>query len=62
MITKEKLEKFAHAMKSCRILVNTPSSHGGIGDLYKKYEELKVRLEKEVDDSIFEIPSQYAEN
>ena len=22
------------AMKTCRILVNTPSSHGGIGDLY----------------------------
>ena len=21
-------------MKTCRILVNTPSSHGGIGDLY----------------------------
>ena len=21
-------------MKACRILINTPSSHGGIGDLY----------------------------
>ncbi len=31
---KEKLEKHAAAMKTCRILVNTPSSHGGIGDLY----------------------------
>jgi acetaldehyde dehydrogenase/alcohol dehydrogenase len=31
---KEKLEKFAARMKTCRILVNTPSSHGGIGDLY----------------------------
>ena len=31
---KEKLSKFASAMKTCRILVNTPSSHGGIGDLY----------------------------
>ncbi len=30
----EKLEKFANRMKTCRILVNTPSSHGGIGDLY----------------------------
>ncbi len=30
----EKLEKFAHRMKTCRILVNTPSSQGGIGDLY----------------------------
>jgi len=31
---KQKLDAFAHAMKTCRILVNTPSSHGGIGDLY----------------------------
>ena len=31
---KEKLEIFAHRMKTCRIVVNTPSSHGGIGDLY----------------------------
>ncbi len=31
---KEKIEKFSLAMKTCRILVNTPSSHGGIGDLY----------------------------
>ncbi len=31
---KEKLDKFGAAMKTCRILVNTPSSHGGIGDLY----------------------------
>ena len=31
---KTKLEKFASRMKTCRILVNTPSSHGGIGDLY----------------------------
>ena len=30
----EKLAKFAARMKTCRILVNTPSSHGGIGDLY----------------------------
>ncbi len=30
----EKIEKHAHAMKTCRILINTPSSHGGIGDLY----------------------------
>jgi len=30
----EKLRKFADRMKTCRILVNTPSSHGGIGDLY----------------------------
>ena len=31
---KEKLEEFAERMKTCRILVNTPSSQGGIGDLY----------------------------
>ena len=31
---KEKIEKFQAAMKTCRILINTPSSHGGIGDLY----------------------------
>ena len=30
----EKLAKHAARMKTCRILVNTPSSHGGIGDLY----------------------------
>ncbi|MDD6312786.1 MAG: bifunctional acetaldehyde-CoA/alcohol dehydrogenase [Firmicutes bacterium] len=30
----EKLAKFEERMKTCRILVNTPSSHGGIGDLY----------------------------
>ncbi len=30
----EKLAKHAAAMKTCRILVNTPSAHGGIGDLY----------------------------
>ena len=34
MTEKEKLGKFASRMKTCRILVNTPSAHGGIGDLY----------------------------
>ena len=29
-----KLSEFAERMKTCRILVNTPSSHGGIGDIY----------------------------
>ena len=29
-----KLDEFATRMKTCRILVNTPSSQGGIGDLY----------------------------
>ena len=31
---QDKLAEFAARMKTCRILVNTPSSHGGIGDLY----------------------------
>ena len=31
---REKLDAFALRMKTCRILVNTPSSQGGIGDLY----------------------------
>jgi len=30
----DKLNEFASRMKTCRILVNTPSSQGGIGDLY----------------------------
>ena len=30
----EKIEKHQQAMKTCRILINTPSSQGGIGDLY----------------------------
>ena len=30
----DKLAKFEEAMKPCRILINTPSSQGGIGDLY----------------------------
>ena len=31
---KEKMAKHATMMKTCRILINTPSSQGGIGDLY----------------------------
>ena len=31
---QEKLDAFSEKMKTCRILVNTPSSHGGIGVLY----------------------------
>ena len=31
---KAKLDAFAARMKTCRIVVNTPSSQGGIGDLY----------------------------
>ncbi len=31
---KEKIDKVKHTLKTCRILVNTPSSHGGVGDVY----------------------------
>ena len=31
---REKLDAFAARMKACRIVVNTPSAQGGIGDLY----------------------------
>ncbi len=31
---RAKINAIAERMKTCRILVNTPSSHGGIGDLY----------------------------
>ncbi len=31
---KEKLDAFSSRMKTCRIVVNTPSSFGGIGDVY----------------------------
>ena len=30
----EKIERFYNTMKTCRVLINTPSSQGGIGDLY----------------------------
>ena len=31
---KPKIDEFSERMKTCRILINTPSSQGGIGDLY----------------------------
>ncbi len=31
---KDKIARFADAMKTCRILLNTPAAHGGIGDIY----------------------------
>lgn len=31
---QDKITEFSDRMKTCRILVNTPSSQGGIGDLY----------------------------
>ena len=30
----EKLQKFYNKMKTCRVVVNTPSAQGGIGDIY----------------------------
>ena len=32
--SQDKIHEFSERMKTCRILVNTPSSQGGIGDLY----------------------------
>ena len=31
---REKLNKFQSVMKTCRVMVNTPSAQGGIGDIY----------------------------
>ncbi len=43
---KEKIEKFYTKMKTYRVLINTPSSQGGIGDLYnfKLTPSLTLRL------------------
>ena len=30
----DKIEKFYNSMRTCRVIINTPASHGGIGDLY----------------------------
>jgi acetaldehyde dehydrogenase/alcohol dehydrogenase len=32
--TQDRIDKYAEKMPTCRILINTPSSQGGIGDLY----------------------------
>ena len=34
IIGEDKIKMFYERMKTCRILINTPSSQGGIGDLY----------------------------
>ena len=34
LIRRDVLDEFCERMKTCRIVVNTPSSHGGIGDIY----------------------------
>ncbi len=34
LVGKERLDKFTAMMKTGRIVVNTPSTHGGIGDIY----------------------------
>ena len=31
---REKIKRFYEKMKTCRVVINTPSSHGGLGDLY----------------------------
>ncbi|MCH5162274.1 MAG: bifunctional acetaldehyde-CoA/alcohol dehydrogenase [Clostridiales bacterium] len=31
---KDRIDRFADVMKTCRILLNTPAAHGGIGDIY----------------------------
>ena len=31
---KEKIEKFYQSMHTCRVVINTPASQGGIGDIY----------------------------
>ncbi len=31
---QEKMQQFSARMKTCRVLINTPSAQGGIGDLY----------------------------
>lgn len=31
---KDKIEKFYNKMKTCRVIINTPASQGGIGDIY----------------------------
>ena len=34
MTGKDKIEEYTHRMKTCRALLNSPSSQGGIGDIY----------------------------
>ena len=41
---RDRLESFTARMKSCRVLVNSPSSHGGIGDLYNFLLEPSLTL------------------
>ena len=34
MTEQEKIQKFYSSMPTCRVVINMPSSHGGIGDIY----------------------------
>ena len=34
MTGKDKIDEYTHRMKTCRVLLNSPSSQGGIGDIY----------------------------
>ena len=40
----DKIAEFSERMKTCRCLINTPSSHGGIGDLYNFKMAPSLRL------------------
>ena len=33
-VAQDRIDRFCSRMKTCRVLINTPSSQGGIGDLY----------------------------
>jgi len=41
---RDRLDSFTARMKACRVLVNSPSSHGGIGDLYNFLLEPSLTL------------------
>ncbi len=40
----EKIAKWHGAMKTCRMIINTPASHGGIGDIYNFMMEPSLTL------------------
>ncbi len=41
---KDRIDVYAQKMPSCRVLINQPSSHGGIGDLYNFKMEPSLTL------------------
>ena len=44
LTAQDKIEKFYSKMRTCRVLLNTPSSQGGIGDIYNCRKERKYAL------------------